>query len=169
VSRHGAETSKELWRFNRSSRDSSSGRNHRSILHGHSHAPTKNAYGRILLHREGFPSRERHSGQAQHSIPFQPALVVSNDGTTPIRITKIYIGSDSYPADITINPGEKRTLPIAVGVGQKVAVEVEGWGVVVLQTVGSTDGGFDRLKDSTGPALPYLRCSTVPLPQCTRL
>jgi len=99
----------------------------------------------------------------------QPALVVSNDGTTPIRITKVYIGSDSHPVDITINPGEKRTLPVAVGVGQKVAVEVEGWGVVVLQTVGSTDGGFDRLKGSTGPALPYLRCSTVPLPQCTRL
>jgi sporulation-control protein spo0M len=100
---------------------------------------------------------------------FQPALVVSNDGTTPIRITKVYIGSDSYPVDITINPGEKRTLPIAVGVGQKVAVEVEGWGVVVLQTVGSTDGWFDRLKDSTGPALPYLRCSAVPLPQCIQL
>jgi sporulation-control protein spo0M len=98
-----------------------------------------------------------------------PALVVSNDGTTPIRITKVYIGSDSYPVDITINPGEKRTLPIAVGVGQKVAVEVEGWGVVVLQTVGSRGGGFDRLKDSTGPALPYLRSSAVPLPQCIQL
>jgi hypothetical protein len=70
VSRHGAETSKELWCFNRSSRGRSSGRNHRSILHGHSHASTKNAYGRILRRREGFPSRERHSGQAQHSIPF---------------------------------------------------------------------------------------------------
>jgi sporulation-control protein spo0M len=99
----------------------------------------------------------------------QPALVVSNDGTTPIRITKVYIGSNSYPVDIIINPGEKRVLPLAVGVGQKVAVEVEGWGVVVLQTVGSTGGGFDRLKGSTGPALPYLRCSAVPLPQCTRL
>jgi sporulation-control protein spo0M len=99
----------------------------------------------------------------------QPALVGSNDGTTPVRITKVYIGSDSYPVDITINPGEKRTLPIAVGVGQKVAAEVEGWGVVVLQTVGSTGGGFDRLKGSTGQALPYLRCSAVPLPQCTRL
>ena len=99
----------------------------------------------------------------------QPALVGSNDGTTPIRITKIYIGSDSYPVDITINPGEKRTLPVAVGVGQKVAVEVDGWGAVVLQTVGITGGGFDRLKGSTGPALPFLRCSTVPLPQCTRL
>jgi hypothetical protein len=99
----------------------------------------------------------------------QPALVVSNDGTTPIRITKIYIGSDSYPAEQTINPGEKQTLPIAVGVGQKVAVEVEGWGVVVLQTVGSTGGGFYRLMNSTGPALPYLRCSAAPLPHCTRL
>jgi hypothetical protein len=99
----------------------------------------------------------------------QPALVVSNDGTTPVRITKVYVGSGLHPADITINPGEKWTLPIAAGVGQKVAVEVEGWGVVVLQTVGSTDGGFDRLKGSTGQALPYLRCSTIPLPQCTRL
>jgi hypothetical protein len=99
----------------------------------------------------------------------QPALVVSNDGTTPVRITKVYIGPSSHPVDITINPGDKRTLPVAVGVGQKVAVEVEGWGVVVLQTVGSTGGGFDRLKDSTGQALPYLRCSAVPLPQCTRL
>jgi sporulation-control protein spo0M len=99
----------------------------------------------------------------------QPALVVSNDGATPVRITKVYVGSDSYPVDITINPGEKRTLPIAVGVGQKVAVEVEGWGVVVLQTVGSTGGGFDRLEGSTGPALPYLRCTAVPLPQCIQL
>jgi sporulation-control protein spo0M len=99
----------------------------------------------------------------------QPSLVVSNDGTTPIIITKIYIGSDSYPADIMISPGEKQTFPIAVGVGQKVAVEVEGWGVVVLQTVGSTGGGFGRLMNSTGPALPYLRCSTAPLPQCTQL
>ena len=99
----------------------------------------------------------------------QPALVVSNDGTTPVRITKVYIGPSSHPVDITINPGDKRTLPVEVGVGQKVAVEVEGWGVVVLQTVGSTGGGFDRLKDSTGQALPYLRCSAVPLPQCTRL
>jgi sporulation-control protein spo0M len=98
-----------------------------------------------------------------------PALVVSNDGTTSVRITKVYIGSDSYPVDITINPGEKRTLPIAVGNGQKVAVEVEGWGVVVLQTVGSTGGGFDRLRGTTRPALPYLRCSAVPLPQCIRL
>jgi sporulation-control protein spo0M len=99
----------------------------------------------------------------------QPALVVSNDGATPVRITKVYVGSDSYPVDITINPGEKRTLPIAVGVGQKVAVEVEGWGAVVLQTVGSTGGGFDRLEGSTGPALPYLRCTAVPLPQCIQL
>jgi sporulation-control protein spo0M len=99
----------------------------------------------------------------------QPALVVSNDGATPVRITKVYVGSDSYPVDITINPGEKRTLPIAVGVGQKVAVEVEGWGVVVLQTVGSTGGGFDRLEGSTGPAIPYLRCTAVPLPQCIQL
>jgi sporulation-control protein spo0M len=99
----------------------------------------------------------------------QPALVVSNDGTTPIRITKIYIGSDSYPADITINPGEKQTFPIAIGVGQKVAVEVEGWGVVVLQTLGSIGGGFGRLMNSTDPALPYLRCSTTPLPQCIQL
>jgi sporulation-control protein spo0M len=99
----------------------------------------------------------------------QPDLVVSNDGTTPVRITKVYIGPSSHPVDITINPGEKRTLPVAVGVGQKAAVEVEGWGVVVLQTVGSTGGGFDRLKDSTGPALPYLRCSAVPLPQCIQL
>jgi sporulation-control protein spo0M len=99
----------------------------------------------------------------------QPSLVVSNDGTTPVRITKVYVGPSSHPADITINPGEKRTLPVAVGVGQRVAVEVEGWGVVVLQTVGSIDGGFDRLKGSMGPALPYLRCSTVPLPQCIRL
>jgi hypothetical protein len=169
VRRHGAETSKELWRFNRSSRGRSSGRSYRSILHGHSHAPTKNAYGRILLHREGFQAEKDIAVRLSTVYHVQPALVVSNDGTTPLRITKIYIGSDSYPADITINPGEKRTLPIAVGVGQKVAVEVEGWGVVVLQTVGSTDGGFDRLKGSTGPALPYLRCSTVPLPQCTRL
>jgi hypothetical protein len=98
-----------------------------------------------------------------------PALVVSNDGTTSVRITKVYIGSDSYPVGITINPGEKRTLPIAVGNGQKVAVEVEGRGVVVLQTVGSTGGGFDRLRGTTRPALPYLRCSAVPLPQCIRL
>jgi hypothetical protein len=98
-----------------------------------------------------------------------PALVVSNDGTTPVKITKVYVGSGSHPADITVNPGGKRTLSIAVGNGQKVAVEVEGWGVVVLQTVGSIGGGFDRLKGSTGPALPYLRCSAVPLPQCTRL
>jgi hypothetical protein len=96
-----------------------------------------------------------------------PTLVVSNDGTTQVRITKIYLESSQQPANILINPGERASLN--VGSAQKVAVEVEGWGVVVLQTVGSTGGGSDRLKGSTGPALPYLRCSTVPLPQCTRL
>jgi sporulation-control protein spo0M len=94
----------------------------------------------------------------------QPALVVSNDGTTPIRITKIYIGSDSYPADITINPGEKRTLPVAVGVGQKVAVEVEGWGIVVLQTVNSIAESPPQPPGGPGGpgGYPFRRCSQEP-------
>jgi hypothetical protein len=90
----------------------------------------------------------------------QPALVVSNDGTTPIRITKVYIGSDSHPVDITINPEEKRTLPVAVGVGQKVAVEVEGWGVVVLQTVNTSAGSPPLPPGGPGGSvdLPFVRC-----------
>jgi len=96
-----------------------------------------------------------------------PTLVVSNDGTTPVRVTKIYLDSSQQPANILINPGEMASLN--VGSARKVAVEVEGWGAVVLQTVNSAGGGFLGLINSTGPALPYLRCSTVPLPQCTRL
>ena len=96
-----------------------------------------------------------------------PTLVVSNDGTTPVRVTKIYLDSSQQPANILINPGEMASLN--VGSARKVAVEVEGWGAVVLQTVNSAGGGFHGLINSTGPALPYLRCSTVPLPQCTRL
>jgi hypothetical protein len=90
----------------------------------------------------------------------QPALVVSNDGTTPVRITKIYVGPSSHPADITINPGEKRTLPVAVGVGQKVAVEVEGWGVVVLQTVNSNAESPPQPPGGPGGSvdLPFVRC-----------
>ena len=62
-----------------------------------------------------------------------PILVVSNDGTTPVRITRIYIDGLERPIDITLAPGEKRGL--TVGNARHVAVMVEGYGVVVLQTV----------------------------------
>jgi hypothetical protein len=88
----------------------------------------------------------------------QSALVVSNDGTTPVRITKVYVGPSSHPVDITINPGERASLN--VGSAQKFAVEVEGWGVVVLQTVNSSAGSPPPPPGGPGGSvdLPFTRC-----------
>jgi hypothetical protein len=87
-----------------------------------------------------------------------PTLVVSNDGTTPVRITKIYLESSQQPANILINPGERASLN--VGSAQKVAVEVEGWGIVVLQTVNTSAGSPPP--PPGGPRgsvdLPFVRC-----------
>jgi hypothetical protein len=91
-----------------------------------------------------------------------PTLVVSNDGTTPVRITKIYLESSQHPANILINPGERASLN--VGSAQKVAVEVEGWGIVVLQTVNTSAGSPPSPPggpDGRG-GFPFRRCFQEP-------
>jgi hypothetical protein len=62
-----------------------------------------------------------------------PILVVSNDGETPVTITRIYLDGVEGSANLLLSPGEKAQL--VVGSAEKVAVEVERWGVVVLETV----------------------------------
>ena len=87
-----------------------------------------------------------------------PTLVVSNDGTTPVRVTKIYLDSSQQPANILINPGEKTSLN--VGSARKVAVEVEGWGIVVLQTVNSNAESPPQPPGGPGGSvnIPFVRC-----------
>ncbi len=115
--------------------------------------------------------------QAEHDIAVRlstvyhvpPTLVVSNDGTTPVRITKVYVGQNPQQANIVINPGEKYALPIAVGQGQRVAVEVEGWGVVVLQTVGNVGGVGSGPPVGDDVDIPRARCRLRPVDQCILL
>jgi hypothetical protein len=62
-----------------------------------------------------------------------PILVVSNDGETPVTITRIYLDGVEGSANLLLSPGEKAQL--VVGSAEKVAVEVKDWGIVVLETV----------------------------------
>ena len=62
-----------------------------------------------------------------------PVLVVSNDGATPVRITAVYLdGGKNNITPVTLAPSERAAL--TVGIARKVAVEVDGWGAVVLRT-----------------------------------
>ncbi|MEM4343838.1 MAG: hypothetical protein QXT91_05815 [Candidatus Caldarchaeum sp.] len=79
--------------------------------------------------------------EAERKIPVRlstvyhvpPALMISNDGTTPVRITRLYLDDGENPTNTPLRPGEKTVL--YVGFSNRVAVEVEDFGVVVLQTV----------------------------------
>ncbi|MEM2065645.1 MAG: hypothetical protein QXH59_04055 [Candidatus Caldarchaeum sp.] len=79
--------------------------------------------------------------EAERKIPVRlstvyhvpPYLMVSNDGTTPVRLTRLYLDDGPHTINYTLRPGERVLL--TVGESNKVAVEVDGFGVVVLQTV----------------------------------
>jgi hypothetical protein len=63
-----------------------------------------------------------------------PVIVLSNDGAQRVRITKLYLdGRESFTEPVTLGPGERATL--FVGFSEKVAAEVDGYGVVVVETV----------------------------------
>lgn len=98
-----------------------------------------------------------------------PVLVVSNDGATPVRITRIYAGAGpGTPANLLINPGERASLN--VGNPSRVAVEVEGWGVVVLRTVETGGGGGSQPRLPGGDDFfPPVRCGQRPRWGCLQL
>ncbi|MEM1980778.1 MAG: hypothetical protein QXU87_02370 [Candidatus Caldarchaeum sp.] len=63
-----------------------------------------------------------------------PVIMLSNDGTRPVKITKLYLDGQAHPIQaVVLGPGERAEF--VVGFSEKVAVDVDGYGAVVVETV----------------------------------
>lgn len=99
-----------------------------AMMLGRASSTSMAAAGRIAEAEKKIPVRL----STVYHVP--PALSLSNDGATPVRITHLYLdGRDTPMNPVILEPGEKTIL--YVGFSNKVAVEVEGFGVVAVETV----------------------------------
>ncbi|MEM4417521.1 MAG: hypothetical protein QXD32_05640 [Nitrososphaerota archaeon] len=99
-----------------------------AILLGKASSMSMAASGRVSEAERKIPVRL----STVYHVP--PDIMISNDGATPVRITHLYLDGRDRPVNpILLQPGEKALLH--VGFTDDVAVEVEGFGVVVVETV----------------------------------
>jgi len=113
-----------------------------AILLGRASSTTMAAAERLQSAEKKIPIRL----STVYHVP--PVLMVSNDGTTPLKLKHLYLDDHlAAPINRVLQPGEK--VELTVGTASKVAVEVEGYGVAVVETVkppmppntGGGDGG----------------------------
>jgi len=81
-------------------------------------------------------ARLQRAGEVKITVIYHigNTMLISNDGTMPIRITRIFIGSSNpQDCDILLNPGQKYPLTVPAGIDD-VAVQLDDGTVIPLKS-----------------------------------